>query len=456
MDSQFVVFWCGILLCGLVAIQFVVAIARSLLRGYLEWRIFRARWRVVARDLSNSTQGSVDTANTVDLANKMTTTARGANHSIDARSWAGWRKFRVEEKTRESSDCVSILLAPHDGKPLPPYLPGQFVALSVRVPGEVKPLVRCYSLSDRPMSRRYRLTIKKVSAPQDVPHASDGRMSNWIHKQLKVGDLVDLRSPQGSFCIDPTLSQKLVLVAGGVGITPMMSIINELMHRGTHHSVYLFYVVREARSYPFKDHLRSVVQQWPSLKLYVFCTQPTAEQRVGVDFSRRGRIKASHVQAVLPSADFKYLLCGPPEMMADLVQGFQVAGVTRERILTEAFGAPARKLEMSKTAAGHLDGWPVDSDSEVANASTRAACTVLFAHSGKTASWTARSGSLLELAEAEGIAIDSGCRAGNCGTCAVAVKAGRVGYPVDLVQPPEPGMCLTCLAVPEGDVEIDA
>jgi len=296
--------------------------------------------------------------------------------------------------------------------------------------------------------------VKRVVPPDDALPAAKGTMSNFLHDRMQVGDLVDLLSPQGTFCVDPQVPRNLALVAGGVGITPMIRILNALREQGWERSIYLFYVVRDATEYPFREHLRELARRWPTLRLFVFCTQPAPELHVGVDYRRQGRIQASHLMRVASELDLEYYLCGPTSMMSDLTSGLVGLGVSRERIHTEAFGPPARTPQLALAGAAHGGPRAGGGDLQPEGSSTGAS-TVRFAHSGKSAAWSDAYGSLLELAEQVVFPVESGSRAGNCGTCALAVKAGRVTHPPEIETRVEPGMCLACLAVSDGDVEID-
>jgi len=133
------------------------------------------------------------------------------------------------DKVVEARDVCSFYLAPHDGKPLPRFLPGQYLTFQLRPPGQAKPIVRCYSLSDRPgVPERYRVTIKRVAAPPDKKEIPPGVASNYFHDHLQVGDILDVKAPAGQFVLDLQATTPVVFLAGGVGVTPLLSMINAL------------------------------------------------------------------------------------------------------------------------------------------------------------------------------------------------------------------------------------
>jgi ferredoxin len=134
-------------------------------------------------------------------------------------------------------------------------------------------------------------------------------------------------------------------------------------------------------------------------------------------------------------------LCGPPPMMRVITDGLEEWGVPETSVHYEAFGpATVTKTPQSKEA----------------HATTTSGVKVEFARSGKTCTWIKEVGSILELAEAQGVTMDSGCRAGNCGTCLTAIKEGEVTYLNEPGVEPEKGSCLSCIAVPNGKLVLDA
>lgn len=348
-------------------------------------------------------------------------------------SWNGFRKFRIVEKQPECDDVCSFYLAPHDGKPLPPFQPGQYLTFQVRLPGQAKPLVRCYSLSDRPgVPERYRVTIKRVPG---------GLVSNHFHDHLNAGDIVDVKAPAGQFCLDLTRQTPLVLIGGGVGVTPVLSMLNAVAAAGARRDVWFFLGVREGREHAFREHLQSLSRQHPNLRLHVCYSQPAAADRAAAPpaFQHAERVSIDLLKRVLPSNQFEFYLCGPPPMMSGLHEGLKAWGVREDKIFFEAFGpATVRKPELQKTGTTTM-GFKIE-----------------FNRAGKTCAWDADAGNLLDFAHRNGVAIDSGCRAGNCGTCLVAIRAGEVAYLHEPGAAVEKGSCLACIAVPKTALTLEA
>lgn len=338
-------------------------------------------------------------------------------------SWNGYRKFVVARKSPECGDVCSFYLAPHDGKALPPFHPGQYLTFQLNVPGQPKPLIRCYSLSDAPTHPdRYRVTIKRVPRPPDKPDVLPGLSSNHFHDNIKEGDILDVKAPGGHFFLDLTTTHPVVLIAGGVGLTPILSMLNAIIETGQRREVWFFYGVRT------KDELiqsERLAQLPPEIHTHICCSGEPGGERVSVDLFKK----------LLPSNNYHFYICGPPPMMSSLTQGLKEWNVPDANVHFEAFGPASVK----KTAP----------PAPVVNA-----VQVTFSKSGKTAAW--REGSLLDLAEANGVKIESGCRAGNCGTCLVAMKSGEITYLHEPGFACETGSCLTCCAIPKSDVALDA
>ena len=177
-------------------------------------------------------------------------------------AWSGMRKFRLDEIVKEADDISSFYLAAHDGKPLPAYEPGQYLTFQLQVAGQNRPVVRCYSLSDTPLVReRYRITIKRIAAPADQPALADGVSSGYFHQVLKAGDILDCKAPGGNFYLDMAEHSPIVLIGGGIGITPMLSMLRSVALSGSQRETWLFYGARNAAELVQANHLRELADQ---------------------------------------------------------------------------------------------------------------------------------------------------------------------------------------------------
>lgn len=358
-------------------------------------------------------------------------------------AWSGFRKFRVEGKVLEAESCCSFYLAPHDGRPLPAFLPGQYLTFRLQIPEQPREMTRCYSLSDSPdHPDYYRVTIKRIPPPPKSTDVPPGLVSSHFHDRLQVGDIVDVKAPSGRFHLDVNSRTPVVLIGGGIGVTPALSMLNYLIAAPGKREVWFFYGVRNGREHVLKDYLREIAEQNPQVHLVLCYSDPLPGEEPEKDYTFSERVSVDLFKRVLEVNNFDFYICGPPPMMESLVKDLSEWGVPEERINFEAFGpASVKKLPKAETA-------------QVADT---AGVEVSFVRAGKTVPWSNATGSLLELAEAHGIRIDSGCRAGSCGTCITAIRDGQVDYPsgkpdFDI----EKGSCLACVAVPKGALSLNA
>ncbi len=357
-------------------------------------------------------------------------------------SWNGFRKFEITRKVPETETVTSFYLQPHDKRPLPGFHPGQFLTFKLDIPGQPKEVIRCYSLSDAPRPDYYRVTIKRLPPPRDKPDAPPGLSSSYFHDQLQEGDILDVKAPSGHFYLDMTKQTPVVLIGGGVGITPVLSMLNAIVESGSKRETWFFLGVRDGRDHVMRDHLATVARENENVHLHVCYSSPGETDVLGRDYHHRGHVGVDLFKELLPSNNYDFYFCGPPPMMDSLFDGLAEWGVPEAHIHFEAFG-PATVKKCQKPAA--------------AAAETAApGVQVAFAKSGKAAPWDPAAGSILEFAETLGVAIDFGCRAGNCGTCLTAIKKGEVEYATPPGEMPEAGSCLACISVPKTDIELDA
>jgi ferredoxin-NADP reductase len=358
---------------------------------------------------------------------------------------SAYRKFIVQSVVAESESAKSFILVPEDGGKLEPYLPGQHLPLRLQIPGHGRPVIRCYTLSDCFNERHYRLTIKRESSPPNRPEIPPGQSSSYFHDTLRVGDGLEARSPSGNFHLDLQQSHPIALLAGGIGVTPMISMINAVRQSGNHREVHFIFALRHGGDHVFKEHLRTVAAQCPNIRLHVLYENPRPQDEVGIDYHRMGRIDLSLLCEFLPSLDMEYYVCGPSGMMDAISTALATEGISSNRIRTESFG-PSSLSFRSATA------------SEVAESSSHLSPELLvtFARSGKAAPWTLDASTLLDFAESHGADISFGCRYGDCGTCMTRLIRGTVQYLHPTGASPDPGTCLPCSCKPETDVELDA
>ncbi len=363
--------------------------------------------------------------------------------------WSGWRSFKLVRRVSEdaASQICSFYLAPEDPQPLPTFKPGQFLTFRLDVPkadgSGIEQITRCYSLSDMPQPEHFRISIKRVPSPPGSTHPP-GRSSNFFHDHVPVGTTLQVRAPSGHFYLDPG-SSPIVLIAGGIGITPMLSMLNWCQTHQPEREVWFFYGVRNSKETAFVAHLSAIAAANRNVHLRLCFSDPHPEDQPGKDFHHHRRVGVDLLRMELPLKPYHYYLCGPTPMLETLVPALEDWGVPDSQIHFEAFGPASVKRRQPETT---------NAASTVSE--TVGDITVTFAKSGKQAHWSSTSANLLEFAESQGIAIDSGCRAGGCGTCQTTIRSGEVTYLHSPDYDPEPGTCLMCVCTPTTNVTVEA
>jgi ferredoxin-NADP reductase len=299
-------------------------------------------------------------------------------------------------------------------------------------------LVRCYSLSDRPRQDYYRVTIKRIAAPAGRADVRPGRGSSFFHEQVHVGDVLDARAPAGTFFLDPLATEPIVLAGAGIGITPLMSMLEAIVHAGRGREVYALFGFRHGGEHPFKTHLERLAAAHPQFHLHVAYSAPQRSDVLFKDYNHRGRLTPARIREVLPSNNLQFYVCGPSAFMESLVPALWDWGVPEGHVHFEAFG-PA-SVKSTRRVPQH----------------TAEACEVRFARTERAATWNGSRTSLLEFGEAAGVVLPAGCRAGSCGECMIAIRSGRVSTIKQAGIPVPSGHCLTCISVPAGDLVLEA
>ena len=343
---------------------------------------------------------------------------------IDDSHWSGAKAFRVERVEREASDATSLLLTPVDGV-APDYVPGEHVDLTATaVTDDRETGSRSYSLSGAiGVTNGLRITVKR-----------EGVVSHHLVEQVRPGDTVQVTAPKGRFRLPVEPDLPVVLVAGGVGITPFMSYLEHMARHSPDSEIHLHYSSRDGAHHLFGDRIRELADLMPGLRVLTYATRPSETEHGGVDYDVHGRITATSVPGDLIERRARFYICGPDAMITGLRSEFIERGVPAYDIFSERFTTPAPT-------------WQPDPEARHA---------VTFGRSGRTATWGASSGTLLDLAEREGVPVSAGCRSGECETCVVPIESGSVRYLVPEADPDDDSRCLTCQAVPASDLILDA
>lgn len=253
--------------------------------------------------------------------------------------WKGWRKFFISQKVSESDEIISFHLTPVDKDALPPYKPGQFLSVRCYVPELESYQPRQYSLSDSPSADHFRISVKKEFATGPRPA---GRISNVLHESLPVGAELDVSMPFGDFVLDVNATTPAVLISGGVGLTPMMSMLKSIIQQqGEAREVVFIHAARNGRVHAMKQDLARITADHAAVKRIVFYEETSDQDKQGVDYDHIGRVDLAKIkeEAVIPDAD--YYICGPQPFMKAQSKSLEGMGVSPDRIHMEVFGSPS-------------------------------------------------------------------------------------------------------------------
>ena len=238
------------------------------------------------------------------------------------------RELRLVEKTRESADVTSFVFEARDGGDLAAFEPGQHLPIEVKISGTDEPARRTYSLSSGPGDDRYRISVKREPK---------GLVSRHLHDALEPGAIIEGRKPAGDFMMTCNLCP-LVLVSAGVGVTPMMSILNAVTAERSDRPVWFVHGVRDGSHHPLASEARKLAADHPNVKLHFAYSKPEPSDRLGEDFDSDGRVDGDLLAGFVENRDAHYFLCGPTGFMADIQDALEQQGVPVEHIHTETFG----------------------------------------------------------------------------------------------------------------------
>lgn len=235
------------------------------------------------------------------------------------------RELRVAEKIRESDDVTSFVFVARDGRPLPPFEAGQYLPLSLDVPGLGEPLRRTYSLSGAPSTERWRISVKRE------PH---GTASRFLHDVVDVDATLRAGAPSGDFVVG-CRQCPVVLVSAGIGLTPFVSMLHAILAEGSTRPVWFVHGARDGRHHPLAAELRALAARRPGITVHVAYSRPGTDD---TGYDSVGRVDGALLERLVSAPDAHYFLCGPVGFMAAVQADLERRGVGSERIHSESFG----------------------------------------------------------------------------------------------------------------------
>ncbi|TAJ30034.1 MAG: 2Fe-2S iron-sulfur cluster binding domain-containing protein [Nitrospirae bacterium] len=373
------------------------------------------------------------------------------------KSWSG--QLRVSAIYRETPHVKTFRLVDPSGGPIPfTYSPGQFLTFSADIDG--KKVRRSYSIASPPTRVAYaEITVKREE---------NGTFSDYLHDRLVVGDLLEASGPAGIFTFDGGGAESVVLIAGGVGITPLMCVVRYLTDLTWPGDIYLLFAGRSTEDFIFQEEIEYLQRRCPNL--HVAATMMNrAEGTAWLGFE--GQLTKQIIAQAVPEITRRQIhLCGPPAMMDAVRTMLSDLGVPQSRIKTEAFGPaigalPPPAPQTPQPPPGHvaavlreLEAVAPGLASTTSTSMGPATALVRFARSDRTAPLPPDR-TVLEVAESVGVPIDYSCRVGTCGICKVRLLEGKVGMEVEdalTAEDKAAGIILACQARSVGNLTIDA
>lgn len=244
----------------------------------------------------------------------------------------GWRFFKpfiVAEKVKESDVITSFYLKPKDGAPVPYFMPGQYITVKITIDGEKYVLNRQYSLSDAPGKDYFRISVKREAEPNQP----SGKVSNYLHDHIQVGDELELSAPAGDFVLDVHQLTPVVLIGGGVGVTPLMSMLHSIAKENPARPVTFIHAAKNEAVRAFDKEVKDVVTLLPNGTSFICYDQPIQNG----NGDHKGKITKDVLEKFIhPAAD--YYICGPVPFMKAIVSYLEELKVADEKIHYEFFG----------------------------------------------------------------------------------------------------------------------
>ncbi|MBP3950822.1 NO-inducible flavohemoprotein [Bacillus suaedae] len=247
--------------------------------------------------------------------------------------WQNFKAFKVTGKVKESSIITSFYLEPVDGAPLPAFKAGQYCTVRLALPGDKYLSNRQYSLSSEAGKPYFRISVKREN--QSVPN---GKISNYLHDHIDVGDEIELTAPAGDFTLDPTVESPLLLLSAGVGITPMIAMLKSVInHNPTRHITFL-HATKNSETHAFHDELNDLISSAKHANLTVIYSAPTEKDQSNRLYDWNGYLREEILESLTIDSKTDCYLCGPSGFMKSAIEGLKQLGFPDNQIHYEFFG----------------------------------------------------------------------------------------------------------------------
>lgn len=254
--------------------------------------------------------------------------------------WAGFRAFRVAKKEQESDVITSFYLVPQDGNAIAAYEPGQYVSVKMEIPGEKNVHIRQYSLSDSPGKPYYRISVKRVDEEEGRPA---GKVSNYLHEQIQADDVLWLSAPAGDFVLDSEETRPIVFLSGGVGQTPLISMLQTVVERQPNRPATFIHAAQNSQVHALRMQVEELADKHRQLSVYWCYSQPTERDIERKAYHKAGHIELPWLKEMLATPNASFYVCGPVDFMRAMNVLLKQCGVADSDIHVEFFG-PAASL----------------------------------------------------------------------------------------------------------------
>ncbi|WEG13931.1 NO-inducible flavohemoprotein [Pullulanibacillus sp. KACC 23026] len=256
-------------------------------------------------------------------------------------AWDGYKEFVVANKIQESDGITSFYLKPADGQQVPVYSPGQYISVKVKPEGESHTHIRQYSLSDAYTSDFYRISVKKEEGRHALP---EGIVSNYLHDEIEEGQRLLVSAPQGKFTLELDNKKPIVILSGGVGLTPVTSMVKTWHEKGGEQPITWIHAAINGRAHALKDEMQTMAKENPNLTLYTIYENPTLEDQREQAYDKEGRLDMDWLKGILPSKDAEFYFCGPEPFMKLIYNDLLNWGVPEASLHFEFFGPTSQLI----------------------------------------------------------------------------------------------------------------
>lgn len=253
--------------------------------------------------------------------------------------WEGYRTFYVDKRSKESEEVTSFYLKQKDGEPIASYKAGQYLTIKAEIPGEIYTHIRHYSLSEAPGKDYYRISVKREEEHGDSP---DGIVSNYLHNQIQSGDTLQFSAPAGDFVLVND-DLPIVLISGGIGITPLLSMLNTIVEEQPQRQVTFIHGTSNSKTHAFKEHVKQLEKNNQNVKSYVCYDSPTEEDKKSNNYDKEGYIDLDFMKSIVPTKrkGTNFYFCGSLPFMEAIINALDEWEIPKEHIHYEVFSPVA-------------------------------------------------------------------------------------------------------------------